>query len=169
MRSKHFRSLALVLGAGTALMATPVFAAEVTPARLVNADKEPQNWLMNHRTYDGQRFSPLAQINKGNVKGLRLAYSVALGGRAGNEFNEATPLAEDFSIRSIPGASSTRSTPGRAIWVGSRTAFPDRCRAADYCLRKKFRIAAATASGACTTMMWPLSMIENSARRSMAA
>jgi glucose dehydrogenase len=28
---------------------------------------------MNHRTYDGQRFSPLARVNKGNVKGLKLA------------------------------------------------------------------------------------------------
>jgi alcohol dehydrogenase (cytochrome c) len=101
MRSGHYRSLALVLGAGTALMAAPAFAADVTPARLVNADKEPQNWLMNHRTYDGQRFSPLAQINKGNVKGLRLAYSVALGGRAGNEFNEATPLAEDGFLYTV--------------------------------------------------------------------
>ena len=101
MRSKHLRSLALVVGAGTALMATPAFAADVTPARLVDADKEPQNWLMNHRTYDGQRFSPLAQIDKGNVKGLRLAYSVALGGRAGNEFNEATPLAEDGFLYTV--------------------------------------------------------------------
>ncbi len=41
---------------------------------------------MNHRTYDGQRFSPLARINKGNVKSLKLAYAVALGGGAGNEF-----------------------------------------------------------------------------------
>jgi glucose dehydrogenase len=32
------------------------------------ADKEPQNWLMNHRTYDGQRFPPLARINRDNVK-----------------------------------------------------------------------------------------------------
>ncbi len=30
-----------------------------------------------------------------NVKGLKLAYAVPLGGGAGNEFNEATPLAED--------------------------------------------------------------------------
>jgi glucose dehydrogenase len=34
----------------------------VTPERLLNPDKEPQNWLMNHRTYDGQRFSPLALL-----------------------------------------------------------------------------------------------------------
>jgi alcohol dehydrogenase (cytochrome c) len=73
----------------------PALAADVTPERLINADKEPQNWLMNHRTYDGQRFSPLDRINKTNVKGLKLAYAVPLGGGAGNEFTVATPLVED--------------------------------------------------------------------------
>jgi len=73
----------------------PALPAEVTPQRLVNADKEPQNWLMNHRTYDGQRFSPLARINRDNVRGLKLAYAVPLGGGAGNEWVQATPLAED--------------------------------------------------------------------------
>src|SRR5438477_4998352 len=68
-------------------------AAEVTPQRLLNP--EPQNWLMNHRTYDGQRFSPLARISKDNVKNLKLAYAVPLGGGAGNEWLEATPLVED--------------------------------------------------------------------------
>ena len=58
-----------LLAAG--ITASPAFAAEVTPQRLLNPDKEPQNWLMNHRTYDGQRFSPLARINKDNVKGLK--------------------------------------------------------------------------------------------------
>jgi alcohol dehydrogenase (cytochrome c) len=77
------------------LAVPPAVAAEVTPERLVNADKEPQNWLMNHRSYDGQRFSPLARINKNNVKALKLAYTVALGGTAANEFVQATPLAED--------------------------------------------------------------------------
>src|SRR5215813_3411227 len=73
----------------------PALAADVTPERLVNADKEPQNWLMNHRTYDGQRYSPLDRINKTNVKGLKLAYAVPLGGGAGEEFTVATPLVED--------------------------------------------------------------------------
>src|ERR1700726_1345339 len=73
----------------------PALPAEVTPQRLINADKEPQNWLMNHRTYDGQRFSPLARISRDNVRGLKLAYAVPLGGGPGNELNEATPLAED--------------------------------------------------------------------------
>src|SRR6266849_1472334 len=85
----------MALLTSTVLAAGPAVAAEVTPDRLVNADKEPQNWLMNHRTYDGQRFSPLGRINKDNVKGLKLAYAVPLGGGAGNEYSVATPLAED--------------------------------------------------------------------------
>src|SRR5499426_4396241 len=89
----HIRSCLL---AGVAAFAvTPALAGDVTSERLINADKEPQNWLMNHRTYDGQRYSPLARINRDNVKRLKLAYAVPLGGGAGNEFNEATPLAED--------------------------------------------------------------------------
>jgi alcohol dehydrogenase (cytochrome c) len=56
---------ALVLGWGW-----PARIAEVTPDRLANPDKEPHNWLMNHRSYDAQRFSALAQINKDNVKNL---------------------------------------------------------------------------------------------------
>jgi alcohol dehydrogenase (cytochrome c) len=77
------------------ILATPALAADVTPERLLNPNREPQNWLMNHRTYDGQRFSPLARINKGNVKNLKLVYAVPLGGGAGNEYAVATPLAED--------------------------------------------------------------------------
>src|ERR1700722_10554413 len=77
------------------IAAWPAWAAEVTPDRLLNADKEPQNWLMNHRTYDGQRFSPLDQINRDSVKSLKLAYAVALGGSALGENLEATPLVED--------------------------------------------------------------------------
>src|SRR3984893_18750471 len=94
MRSQHHRSLRRFLLSGTiALSVTPAFAADVTPERLANP--EPGNWLMNHRTYDGQRFSPLARINRDTVKGLKPAYAVPLGGGAGNEFNEATALAED--------------------------------------------------------------------------
>src|SRR5258708_3052048 len=79
----------------SSILAWPAMAADVTPERLLNPDREPHNWLMNHRTYDGQRFSPLARINKDNVKNLKLAYAVPLGGGAGNEFTNATPLAED--------------------------------------------------------------------------
>ena len=90
-RAGSIRSM--LLAGGVAMMAAPAPAAEVTPQRLMNP--EPQNWLMNHRTYDGQRFSPLDAINKGNVGNLKLAYAVAIGGASTNENLEATPLAED--------------------------------------------------------------------------
>ena len=82
-------------GATTQAPAFNFLVRTITPERLVNASKEPGNWLMNHRTYDGQRFSPLDRINRNNVKSLRLAYAVALGGSAATENIQATPLAED--------------------------------------------------------------------------
>src|SRR5215467_8347891 len=84
-----------VLALAALSLAPPTLAAEVTPDRLINADKEPHNWLMNHRTYDAQRYSPLDKINKNNVKSLKLAYAVALGGTSANENLQSTPLAED--------------------------------------------------------------------------
>ena len=122
MRATYIRSFKMAFVAGTVLAALPALAAEVTPTRLLNADKEPQNWLMNHRTYDGQRFSPLARINKGNVKGLKLAYAVPLGGGAGNEYNEATPLAEDGFLYIVDAwavvykIDGTSGDAGRIVW-----------------------------------------------------
>jgi alcohol dehydrogenase (cytochrome c) len=85
----------LLLAGAAAVVAVPGFAADVTPDRLANADNEPHNWLMNHRTYDAQRYSPLDKINKANIKSLKLAYAVAIGGTSANENLQATPLAED--------------------------------------------------------------------------
>jgi alcohol dehydrogenase (cytochrome c) len=113
-------SVRTALLAGSMLAAWPVLAADVTPERLLNP--EPQNWLMNHRTYDGQRFSPLDTINRGNVKGLRLAYAVALGGGAGNEFTNATPLAEDGFLYVTDSwgvlykIDATSGDAGRIVW-----------------------------------------------------
>src|SRR5215470_3916235 len=87
-----FVTLMIGLGFGAVGLAV---AADVTADRLINADREPQNWLMNHRTYDAQRYSPLDKINKSNVKSLKLAYAVAIGGTSANENLESTPLAED--------------------------------------------------------------------------
>jgi alcohol dehydrogenase (cytochrome c) len=92
-RSAFLRSLLLAGSAVFATFGAGAFAADVTPDRLANP--EPGDWLMNHRTYDSQRYSPLGLINKSNVKSLKLAYAVAIGGTSVNENLEATPLAED--------------------------------------------------------------------------
>src|SRR3979490_3220912 len=91
------RSSSLLIALASVLLATaaPAQAADVTFERLTNPDKEPRNWLMNHRDFGAQRFSPLAEINKSNIKGMRLLFAVALGGSSGNEALEGTPLVED--------------------------------------------------------------------------
>jgi alcohol dehydrogenase (cytochrome c) len=86
------RTLVAALLACTAL-ALPARAADVTYERLVHP--EPQNWLMNHHDYSAQRYSSLDAINKGNVKSLRMAFAVAIGGSSGNENLVATPLVDD--------------------------------------------------------------------------
>jgi hypothetical protein len=46
-------------------------AADVTPHRLVNADNEPQNWLMNHRApMTASAFRHL-RINRDTVRNLK--------------------------------------------------------------------------------------------------
>jgi alcohol dehydrogenase (cytochrome c) len=116
MTPRHHSVRSALLAA--TLLASPAMAADVTPERLVNADKEPQNWLMNHRTYDGQRFSPLARINKDTVKGLKIAYTVALGGVAANEYMMSTPLAEDGFLYLTDSAGVLYKIDGRSGDLG---------------------------------------------------
>jgi alcohol dehydrogenase (cytochrome c) len=64
---------------------TPVAAARLRRP-------EDGDWLMNRRTYDGWGYSPLDQINAGNVAGLRPAWVVATGAINGHE---AAPVVHD--------------------------------------------------------------------------
>ena len=47
--------------------------------------KNPNNWAMWGGTYDGARYSPLAQINKGNVGQLQVAWTFSTGVLRGHE------------------------------------------------------------------------------------
>jgi len=65
-----------VLGLGALI---PVVFAQVKDFRPVTREMllspGPDDWLMFSRTYDGQRFSPLRQIDRQNVGQLRLAWA----------------------------------------------------------------------------------------------
>jgi alcohol dehydrogenase (cytochrome c) len=79
---------------------TPLEAADMTFERALNADSEPQNWLLHHKNYQGHRFSQLTEINTETVGDLRVAFTVALGGmESGGRYAsgnlEATPLVDD--------------------------------------------------------------------------
>jgi alcohol dehydrogenase (cytochrome c) len=95
--------LASALLASTSLTA---LAGEVTPDRLLNADKEPQNWLMVNKDYSAHRYSELDQINKDNVKNLHVAFTVALGGVQGVAHvpmggHQSTPLVDDGMMYAV--------------------------------------------------------------------
>src|SRR5436853_7613471 len=86
MRYSARKTLRLAVFAGIAAvaLAAAAFAAQysmtVNKERLINAQNEPQNWLMMNGDYGSTRYSKLTQINRDNVKGLRLAWALALSG-----------------------------------------------------------------------------------------
>jgi len=69
-----------------------VAAAQVSPERLVNAAREPQQWLTYSGSYNGQRFSSLDQINTKNVQQLALQWVFQTGVKGEHE---TTPLVID--------------------------------------------------------------------------
>src|SRR5216110_3550495 len=69
--------------AGTLVVTAPLIAQyrmTVNADRLLNAQNEPQNWLMMNGDYGSTRYSKLTQINRDSVKNLRLVWAMALGG-----------------------------------------------------------------------------------------
>jgi alcohol dehydrogenase (cytochrome c) len=94
--------------------------SEVTDGRLLEADKDANNWLTYYRTYNGWRYSPLSQINAQTVKRLTPKWLLSLG-EAGNQ--QATPLVNgDIMIITSPlGQEINRVyavdvTNGRVLW-----------------------------------------------------
>src|SRR5207249_5713186 len=88
--------LALALAAATL---TAQYNMTVNKDRLLNAQNEPQNWLMMNGDFGATRYSKLSQINRENVKNLRMVWALALGGlqdvgQNGPE-NETNPLIDN--------------------------------------------------------------------------
>jgi alcohol dehydrogenase (cytochrome c) len=75
----------------------PPVAANVTYERIVRARLEPQNWLTYYGAYDGQRYSPLDQINTETVRHLRPAWVF----QAGSSGMHAGPSTYSFEAAPI--------------------------------------------------------------------
>ena len=69
-------ALQLSPGLGVAAAEQAQEFVPVTDEMLV--DPDPEDWLMVHRTYDFQAYSPLDQINRDNVDQLKLAWMRAM-------------------------------------------------------------------------------------------
>src|SRR6184192_2161003 len=93
---------------------------QVTFERLVNAAKEPQNWLTYSGDYAGRRFSPLDQINTANARSLvaKWVYQTAATGKF-----ETTPLVVDgilYATGQDDRAFALDASTGRPIWLYQR-------------------------------------------------
>ena len=72
----------LILAAGLSAQQSETITREVRPFVPVTdamlLDPDPEDWLMAHRTYDLQGYSPLADINRDNVHELQLVWMRAM-------------------------------------------------------------------------------------------
>src|SRR3984885_12978659 len=80
--------LSTVVGS-TCLISIAAVAGPIENYSPVTADRlnnpEPGNWMLYRRTYDGQGYSPLDQINTSNVKSLTPAWTFSTGVIEGHE------------------------------------------------------------------------------------
>jgi alcohol dehydrogenase (cytochrome c) len=116
---------------GAAVASTILSAADytitVSQDRLNNALNEPQNWLLMNGDYGSTRFSKLTQINRDNVKNLRMVWAMALGGmqdvgQNGPE-NEVNPLIDNGFMYTTDGWGTVYKIDardgdrGKFVWV----------------------------------------------------
>jgi len=106
----------LLLLVTTCLLSLPTGAAPVTDERLLAAGSDVDNWLSHGRDYSEQRFSPLADINTGNVSELGLAWHFETDTRLGLQ---TTPLVID-GVLYFTGAWNTAwaldAASGELLW-----------------------------------------------------
>src|SRR5260370_5424371 len=105
----------------SAVLAGGLFAAlasgQVTFERLLNAGKEPQNWLTYSGDYAGRRFSSLDQVNTTNAHSLaaKWVYQTGATGKI-----ETTPLVVDgilYATAQDDRAFALDARTGRPIWM----------------------------------------------------
>jgi quinohemoprotein ethanol dehydrogenase len=113
------RAVRLAAGLAIAALVAPV-AAEDGPAQVDHARllaPEPGQWLAPGRTYDEQRFSPLAQINERTVSRLGLAWFADINTERGME---ASPLAIDgvlYNVQPWNIVTAYDAKTGHVLWT----------------------------------------------------
>src|SRR5690242_13681745 len=106
------------------LTLTVELPAQVTWERLVNATREPQNWLTHSGTLQSQRYSTLSEITPDNVKNLELKW--VFQARSFEKF-EATPLVVDgvmYTVQAPNDVVALDAATGRVFWVYNYTPSP---------------------------------------------
>src|SRR5438034_3015064 len=117
----------LRLAAFLLLIAGAIYGQQVSFERILNANKEPQNWLTYGGTLFNQRYSLLNQITSDNVKNLELQWVLQVRSMDGTTKFEATPLVVDGVMYTVkPPTPSYEvvaldAASGRIYWTYSYT------------------------------------------------
>ena len=99
--------------------------AQVTFDRILNAGKEPQNWLTYSGGVSSQRYSALNQITPDNVKNLELQWIFQ---SRSLERYEATPLVVDgvmYTVQNPDDVLALDAVTGRIYWTYNYQTSPD--------------------------------------------
>ena len=89
---------------------------EVNDQRLINAGREPEQWLAYGQTFEEQRFSQLTQINRETISNLGLAWYRPFGER---HRLQGTPLVVDgvmFVSNSWNVTYALDASSGKELW-----------------------------------------------------
>jgi alcohol dehydrogenase (cytochrome c) len=100
-----------------ALCASLPLEAQVTFERILNAEREPQNWLSYSGTVDNQRYSRLDEINRRTVGALELKW--VWQARSLEKF-EATALVVDgilYTVQAPNDVVALDAATGRVFWT----------------------------------------------------
>src|SRR5271166_6699773 len=103
---------------------TPVLWGQVGFDRILNANKEPQNWLTYSGSFLSQRYSALDQITPDNVKNLEQKW--IFQARSLEKF-EATPLVVDgvlYTVQAPNDIVAMDAATGRIFWIYSYSPAP---------------------------------------------
>jgi alcohol dehydrogenase (cytochrome c) len=106
------------------LLVAGTLSAQVSFDRIVNAGREPQNWLTYSGNMMSQRYSPLAQITPQNVKNLEQKW--IFQARSLEKF-EATPLVVDgilYTVQAPNDIVALDPVTGRVFWTYSYSPSP---------------------------------------------
>ena len=138
---KHYKRAALVAAmalASSGAMAQGLDSAEsklyanyVTDDMLLNADKDASNWLLYGRDYQTTRYSPLAQINQGNIKKMKATWNLSFGVLDGQDSQTVVVNGTVYVTSSYNKVWSVDGATGKVNWKYERElpgdVFPKLC------------------------------------------
>lgn len=138
---KHYKRAALVAAmalASSGAMAQGLDSAEsklyanyVTDDMLLNADKDASNWLLYGRDYQTTRYSPLAQINQGNIKKMKATWNLSFGVLDGQDSQAVVVNGTVYVTSSYNKVWSVDGATGKVNWKYERElpgdVFPKLC------------------------------------------